>query len=79
LDTIVLIGTVSLQFESAAKIAFACGAASASFIFFSVLGYGAVKLSRIIKRPHAWRVLDTVVALVMFALAFSMARAGGWI
>lgn len=79
LDTVVLIGAVSLQFESAAKFAFACGAASASFIFFSVLGYGAVKLSGIIQRPHAWRILDAFVSLVMFTLAFSLAQAGGWI
>ena len=46
LDTMVLIGTVSLQFEHTAKIAFAIGAATASFVFFISLGYGAAVLSR---------------------------------
>ena len=79
LDTVVLIGTVSLQFEGPAKFAFAFGAASASFIFFLGLGYGAVKLSGIIQHRHAWRILDVIVALVLLTIAFGMAQAGGWI
>ena len=77
LDTVVLIGTVSLQFEDAAKIAFALGAVGASFVFFASLGYGVAALSGMMQRPHAWRLLDAAVALVMFALAYGMARAGG--
>ena len=79
LDTVVLIGTVSLQFENAAKIAFALGAVSASFVFFASLGYGAAALSGMMQRPHAWRLLDAVVVVVMFALAYGMAQAGGWL
>ena len=79
LDTMVLIGTVSLQFEAQAKIAFTFGAATASLVFFAVLGYGAATLSGIMKRQNAWRILDAAVALVMLGLAFGMARAGGWL
>ena len=79
LDTMVLIGTVSLQFEDVAKIAFAVGAATASFVFFAGLGYGAAALSGIMKRQNAWRILDAAVAVVMLGLAFGMARAGGWL
>ena len=50
LDTMVLIGTVSLQFVDTAKIAFAVGAATASFVFFAGLGYGAAALSGIMQR-----------------------------
>lgn len=79
LDTMVLIGTVSLQFEDAAKIAFAVGAATAGFVFFTGLGYGAAALSGIMQRQSAWRILDAAVAVVMLVLAFGMARAGGWL
>jgi L-lysine exporter family protein LysE/ArgO len=79
LDTMVLIGTVSLQFEDTAKIAFAVGAATASFVFFTGLGYGAAALSGIMQRQNAWRILDAAVAVVMLVLAFGMARAGGWL
>ena len=78
LDTVVLIGAVSLQFEKMAKIAFAIGAGSASFVFFAGLGYGATVLSGIMGRPNAWRILDAMVALIMVVIAFGMARAGGW-
>ena len=78
-DTMVLIGTVSLQFKAQAKIVFAVGAATASFVFFAGLGYGAAALSGIMKRQNAWRILDAAVAVVMLGLAFGMARAGGWL
>ena len=35
LDTVVLIGTLSLQFSGMAKLAYAVGATTASFLFFS--------------------------------------------
>ena len=79
LDTVVLVGTVSLQFDGMAKIAYGAGAATASLVFFFSLGYGASLLAPQMQKPGAWRILDTVIALVMFALAFGMARAGGWI
>ena len=79
LDTVVLIGTVSLQFGGADRIAYGAGAATASFVFFFSLGYGATLLAPQMKRPNAWRILDAVIALVMFGLAIGMARAGGWL
>ena len=71
LDTLVLIGTVSLQFLDTAKIA--------SFVFFACLGYGAAALSGIIQHQNVWRILDAAVAVVMLLLAWGMARAGGWL
>ena len=79
LDTVVLIGTVSLQFDGADRTAYGAGAATASFVFFFSLGYGATLLAPQMKRPNAWRILDAVIALVMFGLAIGMARAGGWL
>ena len=79
LDTVVLIGTVSLQFDGADRIAYGAGAAISSLVFFFSLGYGATLLAPQMKRPNAWRVLDTLIALVMFGLAIGMARAGGWL
>jgi len=79
LDTVVLIGAVSLSFHGLSKWAYGAGAATASFAFFFLLGYGASLLAPIMQRPNAWRVLDTLIALVMFALALGMAEAGGWL
>ena len=79
LDTVVLVGTVSLKFSGIAKLCFAIGAASASLTFFFMLGFGATLLAPQMTRPGAWRVLDSLIGVVMFILAAGMAGAGGWI
>ena len=76
LDTVVLIGTVSLQFEGMAKIAFAVGAMTASLVFFVILGCCGYLLSDFIRRPGPWRLLNATIALIMFALALAMLGAG---
>ena len=70
LDTVVLLGTISTQYESSA--AFAGGAITASFAFFFSLGYGARRLSHLFQSQFAWRVLDATVAIVMLALALEL-------
>jgi len=79
LDTVVLIGAVSLQFNGMSKLAYGAGAITASFVFFFMLGYGASLLAPTMQRPSAWRILDILIALVMFVLALGMAKAGGWL
>ena len=79
LDTVVLIGAVSLQFNGMSKLAYGAGAITASFVFFFMLGYGARLLAPTMQRPSAWRILDILIALVMFVLALGMAKAGGWL
>ena len=79
LDTVVLIGSVSQQFpDNNTKLAYVLGASMASFVFFFSLAYGAKFLSPIMQRPIAWRLLDSLIAFVMFILAIKMADAGGW-
>lgn len=78
LDTMVLIGTVSLQFYGVNKLAFGAGAATASFVFFPALGYGGYLLSDIMLQPVAWRVLNGFIGVIMFILAATMLQAGGW-
>ena len=78
LDTVVLIGTISLQFAGVNKLAFEAGAATASFVFFPPLGYGGYLLSNLMRQPQAWRVLNGIIAVIMSGLAVAMLRAGGW-
>ena len=79
LDTVVLIGSVSQQFTGDTKLAYILGASIASFVFFFSLAYGAKFLSPTMKRPIAWRLLDSFIAFVMLTLAIKMAQAGDWI
>lgn len=75
LDTVVLLGSVSTQYPDR-ETAFGLGAAAASFLFFFSLGYGARLLRPLFARPAAWRLLDGVIALVMWTIAGRVALAG---
>ncbi len=79
LDTMVLIGSISQQFLGYYKITFTLGAVLASFVFFFSLGYGARLLIPIMQRPFSWKVLDSLIALIMFTIAFKLAIAGNWL
>lgn len=79
LDTVVLIGSVSQQFTSNLKIAFAIGASLSSFIFFFSLGYGAKIFAPLMQKPLSWKFLDLLIAVTMFTIAFKLALEGGWI
>lgn len=72
LDTVVLIGAISADF-GAARPLFGMGAILASFVFFFSLGYGARLLAPLFARETAWRVLDALIALVMWSIAAKLA------
>lgn len=72
LDTLVLLGAVSTQYEGPARIQFGVGAISASFLFFFSLGYGARFLAPFFHQPIAWKLLDFAIGLVMYAIAISL-------
>jgi len=79
LDTMVLIGSISQQFSGYHKAIFALGACLASFVFFFSLAYGAKLLEPLMKHPSSWRILDGLIALIMFTIAFKLASAGNWL
>jgi L-lysine exporter family protein LysE/ArgO len=68
LDTVVLIGSISTQFDEG-KGFFATGAMLASFTFFFSLGFGARLLKPLFARPVTWRILDIAIGLIMWATA----------
>ena len=70
LDTVLLLGSISAQYE--ARTIFAAGAITASFVFFFSLGYGAHYLRPVFARPRAWAVLDCLIALVMWSIAATL-------
>ncbi|MFD2258736.1 LysE/ArgO family amino acid transporter [Chelativorans composti] len=69
LDTVLLVGSLSSAYSGAGRWFYAAGASLASFVWFFGLGYGARLLQPFFASPRAWRVLDTVIAVVMAALA----------
>lgn len=72
LDTIVLLGAIGGQQGPQGKWWFALGAMSAATAWFILLGFGARLLAPWFARPIAWKVLDAVIGIVMFALAATL-------
>lgn len=71
LDTVLLLGSVAGTYE-ANRWWFAAGAMAGSIIWFSTLGFGARLLAPVFKKASAWRVLDAIIAVVMFTLGMSL-------
>ena len=63
LDTVILLGSISINFDS--KLYFGLGAICASFIFFFSLGYFSNFLSQYIKSPKVWFYIDNVMGFLM--------------
>ena len=70
IDTLILIGTVSIRFED--TIQFGLGACLASVLFFFSLAFGARVLSPFMSSKKAWQILDIVIGIVMISLSYSM-------
>lgn len=71
LDTVVLLGGISAQYD--VTWAFGLGAMLASFVFFFSLGFGARLLRPLFTNPRAWQGLDVLVGLTMWAIALKLA------
>ena len=72
LDTIVLLGSISSQYEGNGRLVFGAGAVSASFLWFFALSLGGRILSPIFKKPLAWRIMDICITVVMWSIAASL-------
>ena len=79
LDTMILIGSISQQFSGYYKFTFALGACLASLVFFFSLAYGARLLTPLMQRPFSWKVLDSLVAIIMFTISFKLASSANWL
>ena len=63
LDTVILLGSISVNFDS--KLYFGLGAIFASFVFFFSLGYFSNFLSQYIKSQKVWFYIDNVIGFLM--------------
>lgn len=75
LDTVVLLGSVAVQFPGS-RVAFGAGAVTGSFLFFFALAYGAKRLRPVFARPVAWRILEGVIAAIMATIAVTLVLGG---
>ena len=63
LDTVILLGSISINFDN--KFYFGLGAIFASFVFFFSLGYFSNFLSQYIKSQKVWFYIDNIMGGLM--------------
>ena len=74
LDTVILIGSVSLHELPSNRPIFAAGACLASFVWFFCLALGGQWLQGWFQTPIAWRLLDASVGVIMWTLALMLVK-----
>tara|TARA_B100000575_G_scaffold39065_1_gene26674 strand:- start:2396 stop:3007 length:612 start_codon:yes stop_codon:yes gene_type:complete len=79
LDTVILIGSASLQYNSDEKIFYILGATLASIIFF----YGVAILSRLFsslsKNIALLKFVDIITSIILFIISFAMVKATSFV
>ena len=71
LDTLVLLGSIAST-HGDERWWFGVGAGCREHRLVPALGFGARLLAPVFARPLAWRILDGLIAVVMFAIAVSL-------
>ena len=69
LDTMLLIGGISVQYKPN-QYDYAVGALTASFVWFLGLGFGARLLTPMFAKARTWVVLEVVIGLLMWSIAY---------
>lgn len=69
IDTVVLVGGVTASLSQELKPWFVTGALIASATWFYSLVFVARKLATVLNKPKAWRIINTLIALLMFLIA----------
>jgi L-lysine exporter family protein LysE/ArgO len=72
LDAVLLLGSLASQRGDAGRWVFAAGAMLGSVLWFSALGFGARMLAPWFEKPVAWRILDSLIAVVMLSLGLGL-------
>ena len=72
LDTVLLLGSIANQ-HGDGRWWFGAGAALASLVWFTALGYGARLAHGLLASARAWQVLDVLIGLTMIVIAATLA------
>ena len=73
LDTVVLLGAISGQFEGDARLYFGFGACTASVLWFFSLALAGRVMAPLFKNPTSWRVLHVIVTCLVWWVAWGLA------
>lgn len=71
LDRVLMLGSIAAT-HGDGRWLFAAGAVAASILWFTALGSGARHIGRWLRTERSWRILDALIAVIMFVLAVSL-------
>ena len=71
LDTVLFLGSLGNQYGEGRWL-FATGAMTGSLVWFSTIGFGARAAAGLMSKPIFWRILDTIIGLVMVTIALML-------
>jgi len=69
---VAMLGSIANTFGEG-RWAFTLGAITGSTLWFGSLAFAATLLGRYLRTPRAWRILDSIIAVVMLGLAVRLA------
>lgn len=72
LDTVILLGSIASQQPAHEQMYFALGAISASFAWFFAITFGARLLAPFFEKENSWRIIDGLIAIIMWVIAFNI-------
>jgi L-lysine exporter family protein LysE/ArgO len=72
IDTVMVIGSVGGQYQDNNKLLFMFGTMLASIVWFFTLAISAAKLSVQLNKPKVKCVIDIIVAIIMWSIAWSL-------
>lgn len=72
LDTVILLGSMSAGHPGIGRFLFGGGSALASLSWFFGIALGAEKLSPLFSKRVTWQILDTLICLIMFFMAYKL-------
>lgn len=72
LDTTILLGSLANTQGPDARWVYYAGCMLGSVLWFTILGVGARIMRPLFTKPAAWRILDALIALLMFYLAYTI-------
>lgn len=72
LDTVVLIGGISNQYDEEGRSWFWAGSMAISITWFISLGFFSRYLAPLFQKPLTWKILDGLIAIMMYGIAVSL-------
>lgn len=71
-DTMLLIGSIGAGLPEEQKIYYLTGASIASIMWFFCLSYGSRILIPLFQKPLSWKILNTLIGIVMWFIAYTI-------